>query len=98
MTELTTTKMSSKGQVVIPEEIRKRLGLEAGDQFVVVADKDTVIMKTISPPSTDEFDTLIADARKQARKAGLKQADIDSIISDIQNRYNNAYDVERPHR
>ena len=83
MTELTTTKMSSKGQVVIPEEIRKRLGLEAGDQFVVVADKDTVIMKTISPPSTDEFDTLIADARKQARKAGLKQADIDSIISEI---------------
>ncbi len=83
MTELTTTKMSSKGQVVIPEKIRKRLGLEAGDQFVVVADKDTVIMKTISPPSTDEFDTLIADARKQARKAGLKQADIDSIISEI---------------
>ena len=62
MTELATTKMSSKGQVVIPEEIRKRLGLEAGAQFVVVADKDTVIMKAISPPSMDEFDTLLAEA------------------------------------
>ncbi|WP_371440183.1 AbrB/MazE/SpoVT family DNA-binding domain-containing protein, partial [Piscirickettsia salmonis] len=35
--------MSSKGQVVIPEEIRERLGLAAGVKFVVVGDKDTVI-------------------------------------------------------
>ena len=32
-----TTKMSSKGQVVIPEAIRKRLGLNPGVEFVVVA-------------------------------------------------------------
>ncbi len=31
------TKMSSKGQVGMPEAIRKRLGLAPGDQFVVVA-------------------------------------------------------------
>jgi len=83
MVELATTKMSSKGQVVIPEEIRKRLGLEAGAQFVVVADKDTVIMKAISPPAMEEFDSLLAEARKQARKAGMKQADIESIISEV---------------
>jgi AbrB family looped-hinge helix DNA binding protein len=83
MAELATTKMSSKGQVVIPEEIRKRLGLEAGAQFVVVADKDTVIMKAISPPVMEEFDSLLAEARKQARKAGIKQADIESIISEV---------------
>jgi AbrB family looped-hinge helix DNA binding protein len=60
MADLATTKLSTEGQVVIPEEIRKRLGLEPGPQFVVVAEKDTVIMKAISPPSMDEFDTLIA--------------------------------------
>ena len=86
MTSLATTKMSSKGQVVIPEEIRKRLGLEAGAQFVVVAENDTVIMKAISPPSMDEFDTLVAEARKQAKKAGLKKADIDAIISDVRSK------------
>jgi AbrB family looped-hinge helix DNA binding protein len=78
--------MSSKGQVVIPEEIRKRLGLKAGTQFVVVAENDTVIMKAISPPSMDEFDTLVAEARKQAKKAGLKKADIDAIISDVRSK------------
>lgn len=83
MAELTTTKMSSKGQVVIPEEIRKRLGLETGTRFVVMANKDTVIMKAILPPSMDKFDTLLADARKQARKAGLRQTDTESIISEV---------------
>jgi len=34
MPGLATTRMSSKGQVVIPEEIRKRLRLKAGCQFV----------------------------------------------------------------
>jgi len=52
--------MYSKGQVVIPEEIRKRLGLKAGSQFAVVGDKDTVILKAISPPSMEDFDELIA--------------------------------------
>ena len=86
MTNLATTKMSSKGQVVIPEEIRKRLGLKAGAQFVVVAENDTVIMKAISPPSMGEFDTLVAEARKQAKKAGLKKTDIDAIISDVRSK------------
>ena len=77
----TTTKMSSKGQVVIPEEIRKRLGLKAGSRFVVVGDKDTVILKTISPPSMKDFDDLIKEARRQAKQAGLKRSDIASAIA-----------------
>jgi len=83
VTELATTKMSSKGQVVIPEDIRKRLGLEAGSQFVVVAGKDAVILKTISPPSMDEFDGLLREARRQARKAGMKQSDIKDAIAEV---------------
>ena len=42
-TTVSTTKMSSKGQVVIPEQIRTQLDLEAGSRFVVVGDKDVVI-------------------------------------------------------
>ena len=40
MASIATTKLSSKGQVVIPEEIRKQLGLKEGDQFVVVGQDD----------------------------------------------------------
>lgn len=81
MAALATTKMSSKGQVVIPEEIRKRLGFKAGSQFVVVGENDVVILKAISPPSMEEFDSLIAKARKQTRQAGMKRSDIAAAIA-----------------
>ena len=69
MANVSTTKMSSKGQVVIPENIRKQLNLKAGAQFVVVGNKDVVILKNITPPDLNEFDDLIADARKKACKS-----------------------------
>jgi len=72
--------MSSKGQVVIPENIRKQLNLRAGAQFVVVGEKDVVILKNISPPSLDEFGDLIAEARKNGKKAGIKKSDISDAI------------------
>ena len=80
MANVATTKMSSKGQVVIPEDIRKRLNLQTGAQFVVVGDKDVVILKNIAPPSIDEFEPLIADARKKGKQAGLKKSDINEAI------------------
>ena len=80
MANVSTTKMSSKGQVVIPDNIRKQLNLRAGAQFVVVGDKDVVILKNISPPSLDEFNDLIAVARKKGKQAGLKKSDIKDAI------------------
>jgi len=80
MTQLSTTKLSSKGQVVIPEEIRQKMGLTTGDQFVVVSEKDVVILKTIVKPSISAFNSLILKARSQAKKAGMtKQALKDAI-------------------
>jgi len=83
MGQVATTKLSSKGQVVIPEEIRKRLGLEAGAQFVVVGDGDVVILKAIQPPQMSQFDDLVRQARGQARAAGMKQADIAKAVSEV---------------
>jgi len=80
MSNVSTTKMSSKGQVVIPENIRKQLNLKAGAQFVVIGDKDVVIFKTISPPSINDFDALIDSARKKGKEAGLKKSDIKNAI------------------
>ena len=80
MSVVETTKMSSKGQVVIPEDIRKKLGLKAGSRFIVVGEKDVVILKSISAPPVAEFGALVRRARKQAKEAGLKQSDIPEMI------------------
>lgn len=58
MAKVSTT-ISSRGQLVIPNEIRKQLNLKPGAQFVVAGEKDIVIMKNIVPPSVDEFDARI---------------------------------------
>lgn len=81
METIATTRMSSKGQIVIPEIIRKRLNLKEGVQFVVVGEGDVVILKAISPPNMDSFDVLIDQARDQAKAAGLKRADISKAVS-----------------
>ena len=81
-----TTKMSSKGQVVIPEEVRQQLGLVPGTQFVVVGKGDVVVLKTISPPEKDEFEQLVTEARRQARTAKLKPSDIKKTVREVKRR------------
>lgn len=86
MSTLATARMSSKGQVVIPEAIRTKLGLTAGSQFVVVGENDVVIMKTITQPSMQDFDTLVKKARKQARLSGMKRSDIPKAIRSVRSK------------
>jgi len=83
MEPVATTKLSSKGQVVIPEEVRKQLGLKTGDQFVVLGKGDAVVLKSIKKPSMRDFDQLIKEARRQARAVGLKRSDISRSISRV---------------
>jgi AbrB family looped-hinge helix DNA binding protein len=86
MSTVATTRMSSKGQVVIPEDIRERLGLIAGTEFVVLAQGDVVILRAITPPSPEEFDAQIAVARKAARRAGLTRSDVAAAIAKARTR------------
>ncbi len=83
MSDIAITKLSAKGQVLIPENIRKKLKLEAGVQFVVLGDKDVLILKKISPPAIDELDNLIKEARETAKQVGLKKSDIERAIKRV---------------
>lgn len=81
MENLATTRLSSKGQVVIPEAIRKQLNLKEGTQFIVVGEGDVVILKAITAPTLESFDTLIQKARQQAKESGLKRGDISAAVA-----------------
>jgi len=83
---VSTTKMSSKGQVVIPDEIRRRMKLKEGAHFVVLGEGDTVVLKRVAPPAAEDIRELLADAEKQAKQAGLTKADIHRAISDVRKR------------
>ena len=80
MAAFATAKLSSKGQIVIPEEVRITMGLKEGMQFVVIGEKDTVILRMITSPSQEEMQHLLAESRAYAKKVGLKKGDIKKAI------------------
>jgi AbrB family looped-hinge helix DNA binding protein len=80
MATVATTRMSSKGQVVIPEDVRKALGLEVGAQFVVLGDGDTIILKRIAVPAKAELRSMLGKVRSQARRAGIRSSDVRDAI------------------
>ena len=86
MSVVETTRMSSKGQVVIPEAVRNRLGIAAGTRFVVMGEGDVVILKTIAPAAMSDFDGIIKRARRQARVAGMKPGDVGAAVARVRGR------------
>ena len=44
-----TTKLSSKGQVIIPKEIRNRHHLEPGQELLAIDTEDGILLKPMSP-------------------------------------------------
>ena len=79
MTEL--TEMSSKGQIVIPFDIREELRLEAGNTLVISKMEDTILIKKIDVPDLkEEFKRLTKWGSVWAKKKGIKESDIVKII------------------
>jgi len=72
--EMTMTKVSSKGQIVIPREMREESNLKEGEKLLVYGDKDTIILKRLD--SSKMFDDLASFGKKFAKKKGLKKSDI----------------------
>lgn len=83
MVKPSTTKLSTRGQVVIPEEIRNRLGLEPGAQFVVIGEGDVVVLKALKPPKLEELKSLLDKVQKAAEAAGVTPADVEKAIREV---------------
>ena len=82
MGDVATTTLSSRGQVVIPEEIRTQLGLKPGARFVVLGDGDVVVLKVLQPPAPPEFAGLLEQARHAAKRAGVRRRDVTRAVAE----------------
>ena len=54
-------KVSAKGQIVIPRQVRKRFGLEPGKRLIVAVNKNGIILKKV------DIDALVNEAIRWAR-------------------------------
>lgn len=86
VSDIATTTVSSRGQVVIPEAVRRKLGLEPGTQLVVIGEGDTIVLKRLEAPRMSDFDDVVKRARSAARRAGMKRTDIADAIAAVRSR------------
>ena len=86
MEQLEITKLSSKGQIVLPQAIRQRLHLVEGERFVVLCEGDAVILKKIGQPVVNRFKELLRESRLYAKKAGLSQSDVKKAIERVRSK------------
>jgi AbrB family looped-hinge helix DNA binding protein len=74
-----TTRVFSKGQVVIPEAVRKAAGVRRGEELLVVAIGDTIVMKKLSAMSYDEVAKPIW---RTVKAIGLSGEELDELIEE----------------
>ncbi len=84
--EVEITRISEKGQVVIPSSLRKEMGISKSDQFFVFGEGDTVILKKIEKPAIQQsFAEITRPLKKAAKKAGLTRKDLERAIKAVRN-------------
>jgi len=83
MGEVVVTRMSSKGQIVVPKSLRDALGLDVGELFAMFGDEDTIILKRIDVPSKKESDEILAWGEKYAKKKKITRKALEQAISDV---------------
>jgi len=73
MAELEITTMSSKGQIVIPREMRE--GFDEGEKFVVIKAGKQIILKSIKEFNENIEDDLIFAERTEAALKRYEQGE-----------------------
>ncbi|MBE3115948.1 AbrB/MazE/SpoVT family DNA-binding domain-containing protein [Candidatus Bathyarchaeota archaeon] len=79
MLEASTTKVSSKGQVVIPINVRKAAGLRKGEKLLAIAIDDIVVLKKIVDKT---FEETMKPIWARVRQMGLTEEDVNTLIDE----------------
>ncbi len=78
--------MSSKGQLVIPAKMRKKLGIENGDKLAAYAAGNVIMLKPIRMPTENDFLKNMDEAQAWAASVGYQESDINGIIKEVRQR------------
>jgi antitoxin PrlF len=75
------SRITSKGQITIPIEIRKKLNLKTGDKVVFIEEGDKIIFANSSMIALREFQEAM---RGEAEKAGIyTEEDVNKLVKEI---------------
>jgi len=78
---LDMTRLSEKGQIVIPSDLRKRMGLKEGVRFLIVGLDDTIVLRKLElSQERMRLKQLLEKSRAKAEKIGFTDKEIDRLI------------------
>ncbi|MFQ6136355.1 MAG: AbrB/MazE/SpoVT family DNA-binding domain-containing protein [Candidatus Hydrothermarchaeales archaeon] len=81
------THMSSKGQIVIPKNIRDSLAVGIGDSFAIFrTSENTLILKPIKTPSIEEDLKILKEinkAWKRIERGEYRKAKVDDFLEEL---------------
>ena len=80
MSVVEITSMSTKGQVVIPASMRKKLNIHGGSKLIVVQEGENILLKPIEKPKDDEFEQIIQLADQITNEIDLNEEDVIAAI------------------
>ncbi|MBI2576360.1 AbrB/MazE/SpoVT family DNA-binding domain-containing protein [Candidatus Woesearchaeota archaeon] len=81
MAETELVKMSSKGQLVVPDEIRKKEGFAAGDRFIPFPISEGIIFRKVDiPEMKKEFQSISRQIEAKFRKEKVSEGTIKEAI------------------
>ncbi|MCX6750344.1 MAG: AbrB/MazE/SpoVT family DNA-binding domain-containing protein [Candidatus Pacearchaeota archaeon] len=75
-------KISSKGQIVIPLEIREKMRLEEGNLLIISDSDDSICMKKIELPKIKSWGETTKPFRDAARKSNFSNEDLNKLIEE----------------
>lgn len=78
--EFEVTKLGERGQVVIPQEFRRDMGLHTGEKFIVIGRRDMLILKRMKAPTLEDFEVMIRKGHAHAKKHKLTEQDMQEAI------------------
>jgi AbrB family looped-hinge helix DNA binding protein len=80
------TKASSKGQIVIPADIRKKLDIKEGSVFGITAKDDMIVLKKLDKKmKAEDLKTLklIEEAWKDIEEGRYRVATVDNFFKEM---------------
>jgi AbrB family looped-hinge helix DNA binding protein len=81
---LELTRLSQKGQVVIPTQVRRKMGLKEGTKFLVVGLEDIIVLRRLQLSEERlKLKKLLAEARSSARTQGLTEKEIERLVQAV---------------
>ena len=81
--EVSITKMSSNGQIVISSDIRKALGLSPGDKFLVIGEENGILLRSLKKEDIKkELEQLLSEIGEEMEKGDITKEEVEKEIKD----------------